>query len=217
MGPALNVEVNTEPETQIHASLFSRLNVEKHVMEESLKAVEGAVGGPRTFTNPLLKQMAAVPLEGPHFQRGFVWSSSPENSLSPVALSTETAPPLPSPPSHLLNDPIIQETLQSLYAYIKVDTPFNANRLKSLLYDHPNQPFVKSVIRGLCEGFWPFDEGDWKVEESEIIKNFTDDELDLDAIHAFHDKEVAAGWWPSPLLSSKLLPGMKMSLMFVAW
>ena len=90
--------------------------------------------------------MNAVPLEGPHFRQGFLWSSSPSNSISPATLSTETAPPLPSPPSHLLNDPIILKALSSLEGFIKVDTPFNVDRLETLLYDHPNQPFVKSVI-----------------------------------------------------------------------
>jgi hypothetical protein len=76
---------------------------------------------------------------------------------------------------------------------------------------------VKSVIRGLREGFWPFDEGDWKVEESEIIKNYADDDLDIETMRGFRDGEVEAGRWSMPLPSPDLLPGMKMSPMFVAW
>ena len=140
-----------------------------------------------------------------------------ENSISPAVLSTETAPPLPSPPSHLLNHPIIQKTLNSLHIFIKVDTPFNMDRLKTLLYDHPNQPFVKSVIHGLQEGFWPFNKGDWKIEESKFIKNFSDIETDPEAIRTFCDWEIAAEKWSLPLPSSDLLPGMKISPMFVAW
>ena len=67
------------------------------------------------------------------------------------------------------------------------------------------------------EGFWPFDEGDWKVEESEKIQNFADDDLDIEAICSFRDKELAAGRWSPPLPSRDLFPGMKMSPMFVAW
>ena len=85
-------------------------------------------------------------LEGPRFCQGYLWSSTPVNSLSLSALSTETAPLLPSPPPHLLNDPIIQKTLESLQGFIKVNTPFNIDHLETLLFDHPNQPFVKSVI-----------------------------------------------------------------------
>ena len=181
------------------------------------KAVEEAAAGPRTFVNPSLKRSAADPLEGPRFRRGYLWTSTPENALSPAALSTETAPPLPSPPPHLLNNPVIQKTLDSLQGYIKVDTPFNIDRLETLLYDHPNQPFVSSVIRGLREGFWPFDEGDWKIEQGEVIGNTTDEELDLQAIRAYRDREVAGERWSLGLPSSTLLPGMKMSPMFIAW
>ena len=41
--------------------------------------------------------------------------------------------------------------------------------------------------------------------------------MDIEAIQAFCDKEVGAGCWSSPLLSSDLLPGMKLSPMFVDW
>jgi hypothetical protein len=217
MAPVLNVEINTEPKTSNHALPLSTLNVEKDLVEDLGKEVEKAAAGPRTFSFPALKQSAEDVLEGPRFRRGYLWSSTPVNSLSPAALSTESAPPLPSPPSHLLNDPIIQKTLDSLQGYIKVDTPFNIDRLETLLYDHPNQPFVKSVIRGLREGFWPFDEGDWKIEQGEIIKNATDEALDLQAMRVYRDREIEIGRWSSGLPFSSLLPGMKMSPMFVAW
>ena len=165
-----------------HVSPLSTLDAEKEVMEGMEKAVEKAAAGPRSFSSPSLKQAAEDVLEGPRFRRGYLWSLTPVNSLSPAAMSTETAPPLPSPPHHLLNDPIIQKTLDSLQGFIKVDTPFNIDCLETLLFDHPNQPFVKSVIRGLREGFWPFDEGEWKIEQGEIIKNTTDDALDLQAM-----------------------------------
>jgi len=217
MGLALNAQANTEPEMSTRASLLSKLDAEKELAEGIQKAVEEAEAGPRTFANPSLKRTAGAPLEGPRYRRGFLWSSSCVNTVSPAAQSTDTASPLPSPPSHLVNDPIIQKTLDSLHGYVKVDTPFDVGKLETLLYDHPNQLFVKSVIRGLREGFWPFDEGDWKLEEREIVKNFTDDETDLEAIRAFRDRELAAGRWSSPLPSSDLLPGMKSSPMFVAW
>ncbi|THU88651.1 hypothetical protein K435DRAFT_604037, partial [Dendrothele bispora CBS 962.96] len=61
--------------------------------------------------------------------------------------------PLPSPPKSLLVDPTIQSTLHALKDYIKVDTPFDVNRLERLLFTHPNRPFVDSVLRSLREGF----------------------------------------------------------------
>jgi hypothetical protein len=116
-----------------------------------------------------------------------------------------------------LNDPIIQKTLDSLQGFIKVDTPFNIDRLRpcfliTLTNLSSNQSFV------VCEkDFWPFDEGDWKIEQGDVIKNTTDDALDLQAIRVYRDREIALidGRRDLPLLS--LLPGMKMSPMFVAW
>ncbi|RDB21877.1 hypothetical protein Hypma_010992 [Hypsizygus marmoreus] len=157
-------------------------------------------------------------LESPRFRRGFVWSNVPsDNTISPAALYTETAPPLPSPPLHLLHDPILQSSLTSLRDAVKVETPFDVDKLESMLHDHPNQPFVESVVRGLRDGFWPFDEGEWKVELEEFVGNYSTEEPDLDAIHAFRDKEEAAGRWSGPLADSELLPGMKISPMFVIW
>ena len=217
MVPVLNVEVNTEPKMLNHALPLSTLDTEKECMEGMEKAMEKAVAGPRSFSNSSLKWSAEDILEGPHFCRGYLWSSTPVDSLSPVVLLTETAPPLPSPPLHLLNDLKIQMTLESLQGSIKVDTPFNIDQLESVLFDHPNQPFIKSVIRGLHEGFWPFDEGDWKIEQGEIIKNTTDDALDLQAMRVYRDHEIAIGRWSLGLPFSSLLPGMKMLPMFIAW
>ena len=92
--------------------------------------------------------------EPPLFRRKFVWSRRQCNViLSPAAAATEFAEPLPSPPKALMNNPEIQSTLSYLNQYIKVKTPFNVDRFESLLVDHPNQPFVKSVMKGLREGF----------------------------------------------------------------
>lgn len=84
-----------------------------------------------------------------------------------------------------------------------------------MLHDHPNQPFVQSVLLGLREGFWPLDDGEWKIENEEIIGNYSTEEPDLEAIRAFRDTECEAERWSGPI--SQLLPGMKMSPMFVIW
>ena len=65
---------------------------------------------------------------------------------------------------------------------MQIDTPFNIDHFEAILHDHPNQPFVKSVIRGLREGFWPFEDGDWDADELEVSQNFATKALDLDAI-----------------------------------
>jgi hypothetical protein len=100
--------------------------------------------------------------------------------------------------------------------FIKVETPFNVDRFEMLLYDHPNQPFVKSVMNSLRYGFWPFDEGVWE-DDRDIIQNYSSSKIDIDAIRAFRDREVDACRWSDPLPSNTLLPGMKISPVFVVW
>jgi hypothetical protein len=150
----------------------------------------------------------------PRFKRSFVWAGE-RQSISPSALATETTPPLPSPPLHLLNDPVIQAALESHKDAIKVDTPFDIDRFKKLLASHPNQPFVDSVVKGLREGFWPLDEGDWKLEDEEVISNYSEDPKDLDAIRQFRDRELTAGRWSDEVEGG--IPGTKISPMFVVW
>jgi hypothetical protein len=91
------------------------------------------------------------------------------------------------------------------------------DKFELLLVDHPNRPFVQSVMKGLQEGFWPFDEGEWKVELEEIAPNYVSDPEDTKVICTFRDQEVAAGRWSDPLASTELLPGMNISPMFVVW
>ncbi|KAJ7191129.1 hypothetical protein GGX14DRAFT_381437 [Mycena pura] len=153
----------------------------------------------------------------PKFRRGFIWSSSPQNNISPAALYTETAPPLPSPPAHLLNNPAMQASLRAMKDHVKVETSFNVDRFENLLADHPNQPFVRSVMTGLREGFWPFHDGEYKAELEMKGENFATDPADLEAIRAYRDKEVGAAHWSGPLPQNELLSGMKTSPMFVVW
>ena len=134
-----------------------------------------------------------------------------------MALLTEKSPPLASPLERLIHDPQIRQTLDSLKDAIEVKTPFDVDKLELMLTNHPNPTFVRSVIKGLCEGFWPFDEGDWEAEIGEIIGNYATEELDLNDIRSFHDKEIFAECWSQPLRFSDLLPGMKISPMFVVW
>lgn len=150
----------------------------------------------------------------PRFKCCLAWRDVASN-ISPSALYTETAPPLPQPPDHLVNDPTIQAAFATNKEHICVETPFDVDKLESLLHDHPNPAFVNSVLKGLCEGFWPLDGGEWKVELEEVVDNYPMDEQDAEALHAFRNREQAAGRWSSEL--SGLLPGMKILLMFMVW
>ncbi|KAJ6615693.1 hypothetical protein B0H10DRAFT_1690695, partial [Mycena sp. CBHHK59/15] len=125
--------------------------------------------------------------------------------------------PLPSPPAHLLNDPVVQASLRAMKDHIKVETPFNVEHFENLLVDHPNQLFVRSVMTGLQEGFWPFHDGEYKVELQVKGENFATDPADLAAIRAYRDKEISASHWSGALPDTELLPGMRKSPMFVVW
>ncbi|KAF8805359.1 hypothetical protein BYT27DRAFT_7258470 [Phlegmacium glaucopus] len=130
---------------------------------------------------------------------------------------TETAHPLASPPLHLLDDPDIQSMLHTLRDYIRVETPFNVDGFEAMLYDHPNQLFVKSVMNSLRYGFWPFDEGNWEDNHDNTIQNYASEQADMEAIRSFRDDEIEARRWSEPLRSNTLLPGMKISPIFVIW
>ena len=209
----------TEPEIRESASqpsTFGGNNRRQQQQHEAavLKAREAAASGTRQLKRKAMETISDVP----RFKRGFVWDRSSASSLlSPSALSTESAPPLASPPSHLLNDPTIQSTLRTMRDYIRVETPFNIDRFEAFLHDHPNQPFVKSVMSSLRNGFWPFDEGIWKNDHKEVIENYPMKDGDIEAIRAFRDGEVQARHWSDPLPFYDLLPGMKLSPIFVIW
>ena len=90
------------------------------------------------LSHPSLKHKALVTLNSPQFCPGFAWSDNSKDYVSPSALFTKSASSLPSPPQHLLDDPIIQESIHSLGDAIKVDTPFDIDKFELLLMDHPN-------------------------------------------------------------------------------
>lgn len=176
--------------------------------------VEVAAAGPRTLPpHPRpLKRKAGEFNELPRFKRGYGWADS-KSSISPSLLDTLTAKPLPRPPSHLINDPVIQHALLKHADDIKVETPFDIDKFESLVIDHPNRPFVESVLMGLREGFWPLDDGEWKIELEEVTDNYPASPEDLEEIRKFRDKECGTDHWSGEI--SELLPGMKISPMFV--
>ncbi|KZP12350.1 hypothetical protein FIBSPDRAFT_936933 [Athelia psychrophila] len=151
----------------------------------------------------------------PKFRRGFAWSDS-STTMSPAALDTETAPPLATVPPELLNNPYIAAALARYKDQLRVDTPFNVDRLETMLHFHPNQPLVRSVIRGLREGFWPFHNGDLSYAKGpESARAAEPEGPDLDALRAYRDKEIAAQRWSAAI--PELMPGMTVSPLFVVW
>ena len=181
---------------------------------EEVQAAKTAEVRTRQFSSSL-KRKPEVLDEGPRFRCRYLWTDS-ASCRSPAALDTESAEPFTSPPPHLLNDSSILSSLLRLRGYIDTDTPFNVDKLELGLSSHPNQPFVRLIIRSLCEGFWPLNDGVWD-EDLEDMGNYSLEELDLSAIQSFRDKECEAQHWSPQLPFEHLLPGMKTSPMFVVW
>ncbi|KAJ3742268.1 hypothetical protein EV360DRAFT_22953, partial [Lentinula raphanica] len=123
--------------------------------------------------------------------------------------------PLPGPPAHVLNDPFIQKALSAHKEFLKVQTPYDVEKLSTFLLFHPNRPFVESVLEGLRSGFWPCHSGDWESGAPIFDDNYNMETLDLNAVRAYQDKELAAGHWSNPIPS--FTPPMQLSPMFVVW
>ena len=208
----------TQLRTKPTATQLSTVDANSKEQQQLKAAASKAQKAQATGTRQLKRKGDDQLSEIPRYKRGFVWEKpSPSSRLSPSALATEKARPLASPPAHLVHDPNIQSFLRAMHDFVRVDTPFNVDRFEALLYDHPNQPFVKSVMDSLRYGFWPFDEGNWNDDRDEVVKNYSSEEVDFKAIRDFRDDEIRMGRWSEPLPSKTLLPGMKVSPIFVVW
>ncbi|KAG6826878.1 hypothetical protein H0H87_006100, partial [Tephrocybe sp. NHM501043] len=75
--------------------------------------------------------------------------------------------------------------------FICIETPFNVDKFEELLKDHPNQPFIKSVMDGLCYGFWPFNNGKWSKNQEDVSENYASEEINLNVIQAFQNNKIA--------------------------
>ncbi|KAH9911022.1 uncharacterized protein BXZ73DRAFT_2249, partial [Epithele typhae] len=120
-----------------------------------------------------------------------------------------THPPLPSPPVSYLVDPIASATITSRPDLFKIVTPIKVDRFAELLSDHPNQPFVRSVIRSLRYGFWPYTEEKPPTYPStwDAAGSPPRDEKAQVFLREQRDEEVFADRW-SPAFGHDLLPGM---------
>ena len=55
-----------------------------------------------------------------------------------------------------MDDEVLTKTLREHSHLFKIVTPIRVDVFESYLSTHPNQAFVKSVCKGLHEGFWPW-------------------------------------------------------------
>ena len=87
--------------------------------------------------------------------RSLYWEGKVEG-ISRLASISECLLPLPCVPDDELRNEIVSRTISENEHLFSIVTPINIDRLASLLINHPNPPFVTSVLRGLHEGFWPW-------------------------------------------------------------
>ena len=90
-----------------------------------------------------------------------------------------------------------------------VSTPINIDNFEDLLINHPNPPFVKSVINGFRNGFWPWADTHIGTYPHTLDKSLGDhkNQKELDFICEQCDKEINIGCF-SKGFREKLLPGM---------
>ena len=69
---------------------------------------------------------------------------------------SEQAAPVPEPPPRGAFRPEFLHTVDTHLELFEIVTPVNVDRLKYLLSDHPNRPFVASVACMMHEGAWPW-------------------------------------------------------------
>ncbi|TFY81466.1 hypothetical protein EWM64_g2543 [Hericium alpestre] len=108
------------------------------------------------------------------------------------------ASPLPGlPAAELMNEPALR-TIAENSTLFKIVTPVDVNRFEALLVNHPNRPFVDSILHGLRHGFWPcagadldkypstreFPERDHSPADLEFLKKQCEEEEQLDRFSA---------------------------------
>ena len=130
------------------------------------------------------------------------------------AYTTLTAAPLPAPPKNELRNKVVRRTIDQNPDLFKITSPIKVNRFEKYLKDHPNRPFVDSVLRGLRNGFWPWANTsdttlpityDGSSQRKPIVNKNK-----ANFVRQQRDEEVALGRWSKPF-GKNLLPGMHSS------
>jgi hypothetical protein len=146
----------------------------------------------------------------PRFMRGIGWSKNLPVSGSRTVAFTEFDDPLPRPPLREFENEVAMKTISENPDLFRVSCVINVDRFESLLSRHPNQAFVRSVMTGLREGFWPwadtkFDSGYPKTWDNSWAPPPTEHERDF--INSQRDIEFEKGRF-SRTFGPELLPGM---------
>ncbi|KAH9970694.1 hypothetical protein BGW80DRAFT_1327507 [Lactifluus volemus] len=181
-------------------------------VELNMDSLERTSGYDPTVEDSTANIQLPDPDRYPRFLRGFVWKDSTSSHfVCPSAVASESAPPLPSPPSSILSDPSTVSALSDHSHLFRVVTPIKIDRFASLLSSHPNRAFVDSVINGLRNGFWPPADDDPNSYRSS--RDFPQRPLSpssLDFVRSQCEEEESLGRFSEPFATADdpLLPGM---------
>ncbi|EMD38022.1 hypothetical protein CERSUDRAFT_113135 [Gelatoporia subvermispora B] len=138
--------------------------------------------------------------------------SSPDRASPPTASPTTAQlsidqPPVPDVPLRERGRPLVSQTLRSHPQLFKIVTPINVSQLEHYLQQHPNRTFVKSVCRGLREGFWPWaDIPEGFPDTWDESQSGSQDPERAGFVREERDTEVASGRYSQGF--PQLLPGM---------
>lgn len=140
------------------------------------------------------------------YKRGYEWDWSNAHGYSNAIDSSLYAAPLDDPPP-ISQDPCAAYALKQYPDMFSIVSRVDVKTFKYLLQDHPNQPFVESVVEGLERGFWPM--SDIPSEKTVFVPNHKVCEESPQALFTARDKEVEVGRYSKGFYT--LLPGMKVS------
>ena len=145
----------------------------------------------------------------PKYARDLLWAPpTSSNPLSPASQYSLFADPLPRPPDSELHNDIANSTIRNHPELFNVVCNIKIDVFADLLSDHPNQPFVQSVIAGLREGFWPWAEPNADYPSTnEFPQHPPRTEQERLFLLSQRDIEIRADRFSKPF-GSNILPGM---------
>ena len=122
---------------------------------------------------------------------------------------TEVARLLVSVPEVEFTNTLACDTIDRHPGLFTVDTPINVDEFEELLINHPNPLFAQSVVKGLCNGFWPWADTHLGEYPDTLDESLGDPNGEKEAIFICtqRDKEIEAGRFLESF-GENLLPGM---------
>ena len=142
-----------------------------------------------------------------------IWRAS-DKPRTISAYSTLTAVPVPSVPKNELQNKVVRKTIDKNPKLFEVVTPIKVDVFKKYLKGHPNKPFIKSVLRGLKKGFWPWaDTSNPRFPityDGSGLRSPITGKDEARFIKQQSKEEIKLGRW-SKSFGKKLLPGMHSS------